>query len=231
MYSRDRIKSATGRAQKSLSARLSGAFSLGRALLTCDGKKTRPRIASLNWRIENNRAIPREERKKRGRGEGGEREERSRRRRRRTRTRKGTGDEESTASARLTEAVSLRFIAWPRKEKNVSGPTGPSFLPLCAFSSRCRLPSSSWMSIYYRARPCGSLPGRALDLTPRLVKHRFHAAEKQFNSLVSLFSREPPRPPNHLATPPNLPHRMFPNLYAPRTRTLSTSLAYDLVYY
>lgn len=48
---------------------------------------------------------------------------------------------------------------------------------------------------------------RALDLTPRLVKHRFHAAEKQFNSLVSLFSRELPRPlyPSH---------RTFPNLYA-----------------
>lgn len=65
--------------------------------------KRRGRIASLNWRIENNRAIP-------PRSEGGGVREW------RTKTRGAMGrvgerEQAGTANARLTEAVSLRFIA------------------------------------------------------------------------------------------------------------------------
>lgn len=45
---------------------------------------------------------------------------------------------------------------------------------------------------------------RALDLTPRLVKHHFQTTEKQFNSLVSLFSRESRHRPHPSSLSPSL---------------------------
>lgn len=193
IYLRDRMWNPGG--AKELSLRGLCASPSG-SLLTCDGKKARLRIASLNWRIENNRAIPSRRGKKKG-------EENKRKKRR----------EQGESSARECKTHRGRLVAlyshkaWPREEKNVSGPTGPSL--------SLSLPSSSSSS----ARPSAALPtslflnehllsgktvwqlarARALDLTPRLVKHHFHTTEKQFNSLVSLFSRVPSRHPSSLS--------------------------------
>lgn len=198
VYLRDRMKSARSQRRERV-GRASPRASPPRALFSPATAKRRGCIASLNWRIENNRAIPRGEEGRRGDEQKEERDEE---------VSKASTAERKTYRGRL---VALYSQAWPREEKKVSGPTGPSLFPPPLLSparpsATAALPtSSSWMSIYYRARPCGSLPGRALDLTPRLVKHHFHTTEKQFNSLVSLYSRESRHHPSSLSLFLSLP--------------------------
>jgi len=157
-----------------------------RALFSPATAKRRDRVASLNWRIENNRVVSRGAR--------------WRERRRRTKTRGGIGrvgerEQADTASTRLTEAVSLRFIAaldHERRKTSQGRPVLRSSLP-SALRPSAEQPLTlllflnehllSGKTVWQLAR------ARTWSFTPRLVKHHFYTTEKQFNSLVSLFSR------------------------------------------
>jgi len=187
-------------------------------------------------RIENNRAIRSgEEASEREQDEDEEEEEDEEEKE--EAGEEGEEEEASTASARLTEAVSLRFIAAldHERRKTFQGRpvlrsslslrvprSGPSPRPLALFFSLLPLFLNEHLLLGKTVwQPAGE---RALDLTPRLVKQHFHAAERQFNSLVSLFlaNRHPPSPP-----PFDLPVRVIPfvppNTLAPVKRLSSSS--------
>jgi len=117
VYLRDRMKSARSQRRERV-GRASPRASPPRALFSPATAKRRGCIASLNWRIENNRAIPRGEEGRRGDEQKEERDEEV--------------SKASTASARLTEAVSLRFIArldHERRKRSQGRPVLRSFPP------------------------------------------------------------------------------------------------------
>ena len=97
---------------------------LPRALFSPATAKRRGSVASLNWRIENNRAIPRGA-KRSGRGRN--------KNKRSNRTSRWARAQAGKTSARLTEAVSLRFIAaldHERRKTSQGRPVLRSSLPV-----------------------------------------------------------------------------------------------------